>query len=80
MLKKWKKQVLYRFRTLTSRYAEISQDSSIENRQTNPKNSLIRTPVAKKNSKALGVQGRFGIKKALPYQKPQAKAPEFSLR
>ena len=34
MLKKWKKQVLYRFRTQTFRYAEISQDSSIENRQT----------------------------------------------
>lgn len=36
MLKKWKNQVLYRLRTQTSRYAEISQDSSIENRRTVP--------------------------------------------
>ena len=34
MLKRRKNQVLYRFRTQTSRYAEISQDSSIKNRQT----------------------------------------------
>ena len=41
MLKKRKKQVLYRFRTLTSRYAEISQDSSIENRQTIAKSAAF---------------------------------------
>ena len=34
MLKKWKKQVLYRFRTQTFRYAEISQDSSTKLRHT----------------------------------------------
>ena len=36
MLKKRKNQVLYRLRTQTFRYAEISQDSSIENRHTVP--------------------------------------------
>ena len=33
MLKKEKKQILYRFRTQTFRYAEISQESSIKPRQ-----------------------------------------------
>ena len=41
MLKKWKKQVLYRFRTQTFRYAEISQESSIKPRQTIAKSAAF---------------------------------------